>query len=40
MVGIKAIISQNGRPFEFFSEKLSEVRQNWSTYDQEFVIIL
>lgn len=27
MVSIRVVLSHNGRPIEFFSEKLSEVRQ-------------
>ena len=32
-VGIGAILIQAGRPIEFFSENLNEVRKNYSTYD-------
>ena len=28
-------MSQHTHPIEYFSEKLSEVRQKWSTYEQE-----
>ncbi|KAA0060723.1 reverse transcriptase [Cucumis melo var. makuwa] len=34
-VGIGVVLSQGGYPIEFFSEKLSPSRQNWSTYEQE-----
>ncbi|GJS80602.1 probable serine/threonine-protein kinase WNK11 [Tanacetum coccineum] len=33
--GIGAVLSQEGRPVVFHSEKLNEARQNWSTYEQE-----
>lgn len=38
-VGIEAVLSQEKRHVAYFSEKLSEARQKWSTYDQEFYIV-
>ena len=40
MLGISAILMQNGRPIEFFSEKLNDARQKWSTYEQELYVII
>lgn len=36
IVGISAVLSQEGRPVEFFSEKLSEARPKRITYEMEF----
>ena len=38
--GIGAVLSQEGKPIEYFSEKLSEGRQSWSTYQQEFYSLI
>lgn len=38
-VGIGAVLSQEGKPIAYFSEKLSGPRQKWSTYDQEFYAV-
>lgn len=38
-IGIGAILSQEGHPLAFFSEKLSEARQKWSTFEQELYIV-
>ena len=37
--GIEAILSQEGKPIAFFSEKLSDARRKYSTYDREFYAI-
>jgi hypothetical protein len=39
-VGIGVVLSQAARPIAFFSEKLNEVRKNYSTYDVEFYAIV
>ncbi|KAH9753570.1 hypothetical protein KPL71_015115 [Citrus sinensis] len=38
--GIEVVLSQEGRPIEYMSDKLNEAWQKWSTYDQEFYAIL
>ncbi|PON69381.1 hypothetical protein PanWU01x14_088220, partial [Parasponia andersonii] len=40
MLGIGAVLMKEGRPFEFFSEKLSETRQKWTTYEQELYAVV
>lgn len=39
-LGIGAVLSQNGRPVAFFSEKLAGARGRYSTYDVEFYAIV
>lgn len=34
-LGIGVVLSQRLHPLEFFSRKLSEARQKWSTYEKE-----
>jgi len=39
-VGIGAVLIQEGRPLTYFSEKLSDERRKYSTYDKEFFAII
>jgi hypothetical protein len=39
-VGIRAVLSQGGKPVAFFSEKLSGSRLNYSTYEVEFYALV
>lgn len=40
VIGIGAILSQEGTPVEFFSEKLYEARRKWTAYELEFYAII
>lgn len=39
-LGIGAVLSQNGRPVAFYSEKLAGARSRYSTYDVEFYAVV
>ncbi|GJW89313.1 multiprotein-bridging factor 1a [Tanacetum coccineum] len=39
-VGIGVVLSQDNRPIAFFSEKLSNSRQKYTTYEKEFYVIM
>lgn len=40
IIGIGAVLSQDGRPMTFHSEKLSEARKKWSTYELELYAVV
>ena len=33
-------LSQEGRPVAFYSEKLSDARKKWTTYELEFYVVV
>ena len=37
---IGAVLSQEGRPITYFSEKLNNAKRKYSIYDQEFYVIV
>lgn len=39
-IGIGAVLLQEGRQIEFFSEKLSETKRKWSTYKHELYAVI
>jgi len=39
-VGIGGVLTPEGKPLAFFSEKLCDSRRKYSTYDKEFYVIV
>ncbi|PKU79202.1 RNA-directed DNA polymerase [Dendrobium catenatum] len=39
-VGVGAVLSQDNKPVEFFSEKLCPSRQKWTVYEQELYAVI
>ena len=39
-IGIGGVLTQEGKPLAFFSEKLCESRRKYSTYDREFYVVV
>ncbi|KAI0507593.1 hypothetical protein KFK09_013719 [Dendrobium nobile] len=39
-IGVGAVLSQEGKPIEYYSEKLSSTRQKWSAYEQELYAVV
>jgi len=40
IMGIGSVLSQEGRPVEFFGEKLNEARKKLTTYESEFYVVI
>ena len=39
-IAIRAVLSQEGRPVAYFSEKLNDAKRKYFVYDQEFYAIV
>ena len=39
-IGIGGVLAQEGHPVAYFSEKLNDARQRYSTYDKEFYAVI
>lgn len=40
VIGIDAVLFQEGHPVKFFSKKLNEARSKWMTYELEFYTVI
>jgi hypothetical protein len=39
-IAIEAVLSQDNRPVAYFSEKLNDTKEKYSTYDKEFYAVI
>ena len=39
-IGIRGVLSQEHHPIAYFSEKLNDAKQMYSTHDKEFYVII
>jgi hypothetical protein len=39
-LAIRAVLSQDNKPVAYFSEKLNDAKQKYSTYDKEFYAVI
>ena len=39
-IGIRAVLSQQGKPITYFNEKLNGAKARYSTYDMEFYVVI
>ena len=39
-IGIGGVLAQEGYPVAYFSEKLNDARQRYSTYDKKFYAVI
>jgi hypothetical protein len=39
-IAIGAVLSQDNRPVSYFSDKLNDYKEKYSTYDREFYVVI